>query len=334
MLTELERPEGQCIDITSMYLKELGKEPLLTALEEFHHAKLNQDGNKESRQILIERNTRLVVPIASKFRGKGVEFIDLISEGNLGLLRAAQDFKPDRGFRFNTYAAWWIYAYVSRASLMQPRIIHIPMHVFEKLRVLKKLPSPTKKEEEQIKETKHIIYRSYETIQMFVPGSALHSKKGNGFYINRKVNVSDIPFESEDTFEMADKSNENNNPENIAQQEENKNSLEYYLSRLSAKQSQVLKSRFGFYECGEKTLLEIGADLKLTRERIRQIEHKAIKLLREKLKRDGLTIQDFGLDFFQGKKVEKVKQKHFSVPETASKIIKKVKAIKRKIFGK
>ena len=270
---DLSVPEGISIDDpVRMYLKEIGKVPLLTAEEEIELAQRMEEGDEEAKKRLCEANLRLVVSIAKRYVGRGMLFLDLIQEGNLGLIKAVEKFDYRKGYKFSTYATWWIRQAITRAIADQARTIRIPVHMVETInkliRVSRQLlqeygrePLPEEIAEEMgIPEDKvrEIIKIAQEPVSLETPiGEEEDSHLGDF------IPDDDAPAPAEAAaFTLL------------------KEQLMSVLSTLTPREEMVLKLRFGLEDGRARTLEEVGKEFKVTRERIRQIEAKALRKLR------------------------------------------------------
>ena len=272
-LDDLTPPEGISIDDpVRMYLKEIGKVPLLTADEEIELAKRMEEGDVDAKHRLCEANLRLVVSIAKRYVGRGMLFLDLIQEGNLGLIKAVDKFDYRKGYKFSTYATWWIRQAITRAIADQARTIRIPVHMVETInkliRVSRQLlqeygrePLPEEIAEEMgISEDKvrEIIKIAQEPVSLETPiGEEEDSHLGDF-----------LPDEDAPA------------PAEAAEFTLLKEQLMSVLSTLTPREEMVLKLRFGLEDGRQRTLEEVGKEFKVTRERIRQIEAKALRKLR------------------------------------------------------
>ena len=270
---ELEPLEGISIDDpVRMYLKEIGRVPLLTAQEEVDLAKRMERGDEEAKRKLIEANLRLVVAIAKKYVGRGMLFLDLIQEGNLGLIRAVEKFDWRKGFKFSTYATWWIRQAITRALADQARTIRIPVHMVETInklvRVSRQLLQQKGREptpEEIAEEMKLPVERVREIMKIAQEPISLETPIGE----EEDSHLGDF---IEDADALA--------PAEAASYTMLKEQLEGVLETLTARERNVLKLRFGLEDGRPRTLEEVGREFGVTRERIRQIEAKALRKLR------------------------------------------------------
>lgn len=270
-------PEGISInDPVRMYLKEIGKIPLLTPEEEIDLAKSMEDGNEEAKRRLAEANLRLVVSIAKKYVGRGMLFLDLIQEGNLGLIKAVEKFNYRKGFKFSTYATWWIRQAITRAIADQARTIRIPVHMVETInkliRVSRQLvqelgrePSP----EEIALEMDISVERVREILKIAQEPVSLET-----------------PIGEEDDSHLGDfiEDHEVLAPADAAAFELLREQLEDVLDTLTPREQKVLRLRFGLDDGRTRTLEEVGQVFGVTRERIRQIEAKALRKLRHPMR--------------------------------------------------
>ena len=265
--------EGVALDDpVKTYLKEIGRVPLLSAEEEASLARAAQAGDEDARRRLSEANLRLVVSVAKRYAGRGLPFLDLIQEGNLGLMKAAEKFEPDRGFKFSTYATWWIRQSITRAIADQARTIRIPVHMVETInkviRVSRQLlqelghdPSPNEIAKEMnmpVDKVREILKIAQEPVSLETPiGEEEDSHLGDF-----------IPDEAA------------SEPSEAASFTLLKEQLVDVLSTLTPREEKVLKLRFGIEDGRTRTLEEVGKEFNVTRERIRQIEAKALRKLR------------------------------------------------------
>lgn len=259
-------------DSVKTYLKEIGNLPLLTAEEEKTLAREYHEGNQESYKKLIEHNLRLVVSIAKHYRTSEVAFLDLIQDGNEGLIKAAEKFNPDLGFRFSTYATWWIEQAIQRAVKGKAKIVHIPDHVCNELNKVKRVESSLTQElgrkptREEIATVIGIPVKKLEQ---------LLSKETSIISLDASVDE-----ESEDTFENLVVDPSAPSPEELFITQENSSILKNLLSLLTQQEQTVLTLRLGLVDDKKRTLEEVGGYLHITRERVRQIEAKALRKLR------------------------------------------------------
>ena len=255
-----------------MYLKEIGKVPLLTSDEEVELARRMADGDEEAKKRLTEANLRLVVSIAKRYVGRGMQFLDLIQEGNLGLIKAVEKFDYEKGFKFSTYATWWIRQAITRALADQARTIRIPVHMVETinkvsrtsrqlLQELGREPQP----EEIAKEMKMPVERVREIMK-----------------ISQEPVSLETPIGEEDDSHLGDFIQDDHVmvPVDAATQTLLREQLDEAMDTLTDREQKVLRLRFGLDDGRARTLEEVGKEFDVTRERIRQIEAKALRKLR------------------------------------------------------
>ncbi len=270
---DLSVPDGISIeDPVRMYLKEIGKVPLLTADEEVDLAKRMADGDEDAKKRLAEANLRLVVSIAKRYVGRGMLFLDLIQEGNLGLIKAVEKFDYHKGFKFSTYATWWIRQAITRAIADQARTIRIPVHMVETINKLIRVSrqllqelgrEPTPEEiaaqlDMPVERVREILKISQEPVSLETPiGEEEDSHLGD--------------FIQDDNVPV---------PAEAAAQTLLKEQLDEVLDTLTEREQKVLRLRFGMNDGRARTLEEVGKEFDVTRERIRQIEAKALRKLR------------------------------------------------------
>ena len=270
---DLSVPDGISIeDPVRMYLKEIGKVPLLSAEEEIELAKRMADGDEEAKKRLAEANLRLVVSIAKRYVGRGMLFLDLIQEGNLGLIKAVEKFDYQKGFKFSTYATWWIRQAITRAIADQARTIRIPVHMVETInkliRVSRQLLQELGREptpEEIAKEMDMPVERVREILK-----------------ISQEPVSLETPIGEEEDSHLGDFIQDDNVPvpADAAAFTLLKEQLEEVLGTLTEREQKVLTLRFGLEDGRARTLEEVGKEFNVTRERIRQIEAKALRKLR------------------------------------------------------
>ncbi len=270
---DLSVPEGVSIeDPVRMYLKEIGKVPLLSAEREIELAKRMEEGDEEARKELAEANLRLVVSIAKRYVGRGMLFLDLIQEGNLGLIKAVEKFDYHKGYKFSTYATWWIRQAITRAIADQARTIRIPVHMVETInkliRVSRQLLQELGREplpEEIAKELDMPVERVREILK-----------------ISQEPVSLETPIGEEEDSHLGDFIQDDNVPvpAEAAAQTLLKEQLDEVLDTLTEREQKVLRLRFGMNDGRARTLEEVGREFDVTRERIRQIEAKALRKLR------------------------------------------------------
>ena len=269
------------LDATRLYLREIEYSPLLTAEEEVYYSRLSRKGVESARKKMIECNLRLVVKIARRYMNRGLALLDLIEEGNLGLIRAVEKFDPEKGFRFSTYATWWIRQTVERALMNQTRTIRLPIHVIKELNVY--LRAARKLEQTMEHEP------SPEDIAQMVDKPVQNVEKMLG--LRDRVSSVDIPVGKDNDRPLLEIIPDQSNPEPsaILQNEDVMANLEMWLNQLEEKQRQVVVRRFGLHGYERTTLEEVGRELGVTRERVRQIQMDALRHLRKILESHGFS---------------------------------------------
>ncbi|MBP8926771.1 MAG: RNA polymerase sigma factor RpoS [Pseudomonadales bacterium] len=269
------------LDATQMYLSEIGFSPLLSAEEERHFARLALKGDAAGRKRMIESNLRLVVKISRRYLNRGLSLLDLIEEGNLGLIRAVEKFDPERGFRFSTYATWWIRQTIERAIMNQTRTIRLPIHVVKELNVyLRAARELTQKldHEPTAEEIAELVDKPVEDVKRMLG-------------LNERVTSVDVPLGPDSDRSLLDTiaDQQVSDPAELLQDEDMRESISSWLEELSDKQREVIARRFGLAGYEGATLEEVGREIGLTRERVRQIQVEALRRLREILERQGLS---------------------------------------------
>jgi RNA polymerase nonessential primary-like sigma factor len=276
-----EIPEGQ-MDATRLYLSEIGVSKLLTAEEEVYYARRAQRGDMAARQHMIESNLRLVVKIARRYMNRGLALLDLIEEGNLGLIRAVEKFDPERGFRFSTYATWWIRQTIERAIMNQTRTIRLPIHVVKEINVYLRASR---------KLTQSLDHEpSSEEIAGLLDKPIGEVKRMLG--LNERVTSVDTPYGKDADKPLLDSIPDEDAPdptESLQSQGLNAN-IDHWLSKLNDKQREVVERRFGLHGYENSTLEQVANELGVTRERVRQIQMDALRRLRDILEKDGFSV--------------------------------------------
>ena len=270
----------QVIGATSLYLKEIGYAPLLTAEEEILYARKLQRGSESARHRMIESNLRLVVKISRRYVNRGLELLDLIEEGNLGLMRAVEKFDPELGYRFSTYATWWIRQTIERALMNQTRTIRLPVHVVKELNVylrasrklaqrLDHAPTPEEIAEEVGKPVADVL---------------------KILSLSERISSIDVPVADKEKTLVETIADDNVfSPEYQLEDENLMSVLNEWLEQLPEKQRGVLVRRFGLLNHQEETLEQVGREIGLTRERVRQIQVDAMRRLGDVLRKHGLS---------------------------------------------
>ena len=270
---DLSIPEGVSIeDPVRMYLKEIGKVPLLSAEEEIELAKRMENGDQNAKKRLAEANLRLVVSIAKRYVGRGMLFLDLIQEGNLGLIKAVEKFDYRKGYKFSTYATWWIRQAITRAIADQARTIRIPVHMVETINKLIRVSRQLLQELGREPSPEEIA------AEMDMPVERV----GEILKISQEPVSMETPIGEEEDSHLGDFIEDDNvpAPAEAAAFTLLKEQLDEVLSTLTDREQKVLRLRFGLEDGRARTLEEVGKEFKVTRERIRQIEAKALRKLR------------------------------------------------------
>ncbi|ENG1042216.1 RNA polymerase sigma factor RpoS [Klebsiella pneumoniae] len=284
------------LDATQLYLGEIGYSPLLTAEEEVYFARRALRGDVASRRRMIESNLRLVVKIARRYSNRGLALLDLIEEGNLGLIRAVEKFDPERGFRFSTYATWWIRQTIERAIMNQTRTIRLPIHIVKELnvylRTARELSHKLDHEpsaEEIAQQLDHEPSAEEIAQQLDKPVDDVSRM----LRLNERITSVDTPLGGDSEKALLDilADEKENGPEDTTQDDDMKQSIVKWLFELNAKQREVLARRFGLLGYEAATLEDVGREIGLTRERVRQIQVEGLRRLREILQGQGLNIE-------------------------------------------
>ena len=275
---------AKAMDATQLYLSEIGFSPLLTAEEEGYYSRLALSGDAEGRKKMIESNLRLVVKISRRYLNRGMALLDLIEEGNIGLMKSVQKFDPDRGFRFSTYATWWIRQTIERAIMNQTRTIRLPIHVVKELNVyLRAARQLTQKLDHE---------PSPEEIAEMLDAPLDEVRKILG--LNDKIASVDTPIGYDEGKSLLDTLADENSldPAEMLTDENLRAHIEHLLDELSDNQREVISRRFGLRGYEKTTLEEVGKEINLTRERVRQIQVEALRALRKLLESVGLRQED------------------------------------------
>ena len=259
-------------DPVRMYLKEIGRINLLTSDEEFEYAKRAEEGDEEAKRMLAESNLRLVVSIAKRYVGRGMLFLDLIQEGNIGLMKAVDKFDPTKGYKFSTYATWWFRQAITRAIADQARTIRVPVHMVETINKLARVQRQLTQELNREPTDEEIAKKLGISID----------KVREVYKISQDPVSLETPIGEEDDSHLGDfiKDERTMGPEEYATVEMLKEELSGVLSTLTDREEKVLRLRFGLNDGRCRTLEEVGLIFGVTRERIRQIEAKALRKLR------------------------------------------------------
>jgi RNA polymerase nonessential primary-like sigma factor len=276
-----EQPKN--LDATQLYLGEIGFSPLLTAEEEVYFARRSLKGCEASRKRMIVSNLRLVVKIARRYNNRGLALLDLIEEGNLGLIRAVEKFDPERGFRFSTYTTWWIRQTIERAIMNQTRTIRLPIHVVKELNVYLRASRELSQKldhEPTAEEIALALDKPVEDVTKMLR-------------LNERITSVDTPIGGESDKALLDiiADEKEFSPEETLQDNDIKGNIVTWLEELNPKQREVLARRFGLLGYEPSTLEDVGAEIGLTRERVRQIQVEALRRLRDMLSHQGLSLE-------------------------------------------
>ena len=271
------------LDATQIYLGEIGFSPLLSAEEEVYFARLALKGDQAARKRMIESNLRLVVKIARRYINRGLALLDLIEEGNLGLIRAVEKFDPERGFRFSTYATWWIRQTIERAIMNQTRTIRLPIHVVKELNICLRAARELSQKldhEPTPEEIAAALDKPVDEVRRMLK-------------LNEKITSVDTPVAGASEKQLLDvlADEKELGPELELQDQDIRQHLVIWLQELNPKQREVLARRFGLLGYEPSTLEDVGHEIGLTRERVRQIQVEALRRLREIVTHQGLNIE-------------------------------------------
>lgn len=269
------------LDATKLYLKEIGVSMLLTAEEEVNLSRRALSGDEEARKRMIESNLRLVVKIANRYRNQGLAQLDLIEEGNLGLMHAVEKFDPERGFRFSTYATWWIRQTIERALMNQTRTIRLPIHIIKEINVYRRA----------MKELVVTLQREPTVEEIAAHTDSDVKAVSKALRVFERTASVDAPYGAEGERTLLDSLADENalDPSALLQGEDLSDVLDHWLEMLTEKQRWVIERRFGLHGCDRETLEAVGEGIGVTRERVRQIQVDALKRLRSILEAEGLS---------------------------------------------
>lgn len=268
-------------DVTQIYLNEIGQCKLLTPDEERELSRQVVKGDFAARQKMIEHNLRLVVNIAKHYINRGMTLLDLIEEGNIGLMHALEKFDPERGFRFSTYATWWIRQSIERAIMNQSRTIRLPVHVIKELNVYLRAQrhlEATLGHDPSIEDIAHLLGKDVEDVRRVMG-------------LNERVASLDAPLDIDPMLTIGESipDDQHDGPESTLQNAEVERYVREWMKQLNEKQRMVIERRYGLNDYEICTLEDLAASLGLTRERVRQIQIEALDQLRRILRRYGVT---------------------------------------------
>ncbi|MDX7495287.1 RNA polymerase sigma factor RpoS [Providencia stuartii] len=279
----LQNTNQRVLDATQIYLSEIGFSPLLTAEEEVFYARRALRGDVASRQRMIESNLRLVVKISRRYNNRGLALLDLIEEGNLGLIRAVEKFDPEKGFRFSTYATWWIRQTIERAIMNQTRTIRLPIHIVKELNIYLRTARELAQKldhEPSAEEIAEQLDKPVEDVSRMLR-------------LNERITSVDTPIAGDSEKSLLEVLSDKNEsgPEHTIQDNNLKENIVKWLFELNPKQREVLARRFGLLGYEAETLEEVGREIGLTRERVRQIQVEGLRRLKDILQGEELSLE-------------------------------------------
>lgn len=272
--------DASCFDATQLYLSEIGFSPLLSHKEEIHYGRLALQGDEAGRKRMIESNLRLVVRISRRYLNRGLQLLDLIEEGNIGLIHAVEKFDPERGFRFSTYATWWIRQSIERAIMNQTRTIRLPVHIVKELNGYlraARLLAQKMDHEPSPEDIASLLQKPVDNVKYVLS-------------LNEKIASTDMLLGHDSCNSFLDTIADDvmHNPYECLQSSELSVHIDQCIGSLSSKQQEVLCRRFGLRGYEPSTLEEVGAEIGLTRERVRQIQMESLSQLRHMMQSKGL----------------------------------------------
>jgi len=272
-------------DATRLYLNEIGESKLLTAEEEVRYSRLAQQGDEVARARMIVSNLRLVVKIARRYLNRGLPLLDLIEEGNLGLIRAVEKFDPERGFRFSTYATWWIRQTMERAIMNQTRTVRLPIHVVKEINVYLKATRVLAQQldhEPSTEEVAELLDKPIGEVKRMLG-------------LNERIASVDTPYGKDADKPLVEMlpDDSTQDPSDDIQDADIHTNLDHWLDKLNQKQREVVERRFGLHGYEHSTLEGVANELGVTRERVRQIQMDALRRLRDILEKEGFSVDSF-----------------------------------------
>ena len=283
--SDAEREE-QLLDPTQLYLREIGHRPLLNAAQELSIGRRVVAGDTGSRRLMIESNLRLVVNIARRYLHRGLVLLDLIEEGNLGLIHAVEKFDPEKGFRFSTYATWWIRQYIERALMNQTRTIRLPVHILKEMQPLLKI-----KEELGLNQNKQPSFAD-----IAVKAGRAEDEVKRLLTLEDRVVPAEVPIAQDSDTNLLDTLNDGKTgePDSVLMRQRLDQSIAKWVAELPDRQGEVLARRFGLFGFESDTLENVGLEIGLTRERVRQIQMDGLQRLLCIARREGLEADILG----------------------------------------
>lgn len=272
---------GPTVDATQLYLREIGFQPLLTAQQEVTFGQRARAGDAASRRRMIESNLRLVVKIARRYLNRGMSLLDLIEEGNLGLIHAVEKFDPDKGFRFSTYATWWIRQNIERGLMNQTRTIRLPVHIVKDINSLVKIKQSLARDQRKppsFEEVAAAAHRDVTEVKRLLTAE-------------EKIVPADAPLTPDSDTSLLETLGDHmaKEPGRVLQHQQLLGRMQHWLEELPDRHREVIARRFGLHGHTSDTLENVGLEIGLTRERVRQIQIDGLHKLLNIIRREGLT---------------------------------------------